>query len=195
MGQTVPGMSQVNFPGGQTEKKLRPITLELPEVINYLEDSHWVSLPHFEVLQEHKDERKKDNNAVMTMIIKTVKAFSDYSSISTCFEEAIEPMQARNGEPEMPENLQRAFLLDQTHIMASKDLNMLLFAPNSQFRQDLAGLQGITSMKEGFGLGTQGQIKKLVTGNYLCSPTEIQIDGWHLISWILTMGSVGALIK
>ena len=58
-------------------------------------------------------------------------------------------MQARNGEPEMPENLQRAFLLDQTHIMASKDLNMLFFAPNSQFRQDLAGLQGITSMKEG----------------------------------------------
>ena len=38
-----------------------------------------------QVLQEHKDERKKDNNAVMTMIIKTVKAFSDYSSISTWY--------------------------------------------------------------------------------------------------------------
>ena len=36
-------------------------------------------------LQEHKDRREKDNNAVMTMIIKTVKAFSDYSSISTWY--------------------------------------------------------------------------------------------------------------
>nr|CAN79709.1 hypothetical protein VITISV_009621 [Vitis vinifera] len=87
------------------------------QVINYLENSHWVSLPHFEVttieshnsvsagdalrliyerhvihgdfvlitgdtvsnmsltqaLQEHKDRRKKDNNAVMTMVIKRSK--------------------------------------------------------------------------------------------------------------------------
>ncbi|KAJ9680368.1 hypothetical protein PVL29_019632 [Vitis rotundifolia] len=87
------------------------------QVINYLESSHWFSLPHFEVttieshnsvsagdalrliyerhvihgdfvlitgdtvsnmsltqaLQEHKDRRKKDNNAVMTMVIKRSK--------------------------------------------------------------------------------------------------------------------------
>ena len=43
--------------------------------------------------------------------------------------------------------------------MASEDLSMLLFTSNSQFRQDLAELQGIESRKEG-----QGQIKKLLMG-------------------------------
>ncbi|WJZ98549.1 hypothetical protein VitviT2T_017064 [Vitis vinifera] len=87
------------------------------QVINYLENSHWFSLPHFDVttieshnsvsagdalrliferhvihedfvlitgdtvsnmsltqeLQEHKDRREKDNNAVMTMVIKRSK--------------------------------------------------------------------------------------------------------------------------
>ncbi|XP_034699260.1 translation initiation factor eIF-2B subunit epsilon-like isoform X1 [Vitis riparia] len=30
-------------------QKFRPITLERPKVINYLENSHWFSLPHFDV--------------------------------------------------------------------------------------------------------------------------------------------------
>ena len=48
----------------------------------------------------------------------------------------------------MPENLQRG-ILDQTYIVSSEDLNMLLFASNSQFRQDLAELQGTKKVKEG----------------------------------------------
>ncbi|KAK1318607.1 C2 and GRAM domain-containing protein [Acorus calamus] len=64
------------------------------------------------------------------------------------FEEALECMQSKEGQ-EMPENLHGGILLDQTYIIAPKDLNSILFAPQSQFRQDLEELQGTMDYQEG----------------------------------------------
>ncbi|KAK1294002.1 C2 and GRAM domain-containing protein [Acorus calamus] len=64
------------------------------------------------------------------------------------FEEALECMQSKEGQ-EMPENLHGGILLDQIYIIAPKDLNSILFAPQSQFRQDLAELQGTMDYQEG----------------------------------------------
>lgn len=66
------------------------------------------------------------------------------------FEEAIAIMQSRdNNKQESPENLQGGILVDQIYAVTPYDLNVVLFAPNSQFRKDLAELQGTTNMQEG----------------------------------------------
>uniref|UniRef100_A0A2N9GVK6 C2 domain-containing protein n=1 Tax=Fagus sylvatica TaxID=28930 RepID=A0A2N9GVK6_FAGSY len=56
---------------------------------------------------------------------------------------------SRNNGQEMPENLQGGILLDQIYAVPSYDLNALLFAPDSQFRKDLAELQGTIDVQEG----------------------------------------------
>ncbi|XP_028100497.1 C2 and GRAM domain-containing protein At5g50170 [Camellia sinensis] len=65
------------------------------------------------------------------------------------FEEAMEKIQSVSNEREMPKNLEGGILIDQTYMGTSKDLNSILFAPNSQFRRDLADLQGTTDVQEG----------------------------------------------
>ncbi|KAH9776394.1 C2 and GRAM domain-containing protein [Citrus sinensis] len=65
------------------------------------------------------------------------------------FEEAIKMMQSRENEGDMPENLQGGILLDQLYQVSPCDLNTFLFAPDSQFRKDLAELQGTKDVQEG----------------------------------------------
>ncbi|OVA20611.1 C2 calcium-dependent membrane targeting [Macleaya cordata] len=72
------------------------------------------------------------------------------------FEEAMELMQSRDDEHVMPEDLQ-GILLDQTYVVPPKDLNMLLFMPNSQFRRELADQQGATDLQEGGWTWTSGE--------------------------------------
>lgn len=64
------------------------------------------------------------------------------------FEESIELLQSRNENKEMPEDLQGGILLDQTYTALPKDLNLALFAPNSEFQRSLAELQGTTDIQE-----------------------------------------------
>ncbi|KAJ9677869.1 hypothetical protein PVL29_022696 [Vitis rotundifolia] len=102
------------------------------------------------LLGKNEETSKMDDSSEVSSIPSDYEDCIEEQPPSCCsFEEAIELMQSRNGEQEMPENLQGGILLDQTYIVASKVLNMLLFAPNSQFRQDLAELQRTTNMKEG----------------------------------------------
>ncbi|XP_030495656.2 C2 and GRAM domain-containing protein At5g50170 [Cannabis sativa] len=92
---------------------------------------------------------------------KTIDSSSEYSSIisendysveeffSDCsFEEALEIMKSKENEQEMPENLQGGVLVDQAYAVSPNDLNTFLFAPNSQFRKELAELNGTTDLHE-----------------------------------------------
>lgn len=102
------------------------------------------------LLSKNEETSKMDESSDASSIPSDYEDCTEEHPPSNCsFEEAIEVMQSRNSEQEMPENLQGGILLDQAYIVASKDLNMLLFAPNSQFRQDLAELQGTTNLEEG----------------------------------------------
>ncbi|KAK4264394.1 hypothetical protein QN277_025576 [Acacia crassicarpa] len=65
------------------------------------------------------------------------------------FEEAIASMESRDHKLEMPENLPGGILVDQIYVVSTHDLNTFLFAPNSQFRKELAELQGTTNDQEG----------------------------------------------
>ncbi|KAK4438558.1 C2 and GRAM domain-containing protein [Sesamum alatum] len=70
------------------------------------------------------------------------------SPSNSSFEELIALVQSRNDNVEMPENLQSGVLLDQTYVVSPEDLNMALFAPNSEFGRNLAELQGTTDFQE-----------------------------------------------
>ncbi|KAL6524530.1 hypothetical protein OROHE_016201 [Orobanche hederae] len=72
---------------------------------------------------------------------------ADPPSTST-FEESIELLQSNNGNREMPDNLQGGILLDQTYDVSPKDLNMVLFSSDSEFKKKLAELQGTTDIQE-----------------------------------------------
>ncbi|WCJ36127.1 C2 calcium/lipid-binding and GRAM domain containing protein [Euphorbia peplus] len=64
------------------------------------------------------------------------------------FEEAMEIMNSSDHVEEMPENLSGGVLLNQIYEVTPSNLNKFLFAPDSQFRKDLAELQGTTDVKE-----------------------------------------------
>ncbi|XP_060204571.1 C2 and GRAM domain-containing protein At5g50170 [Lycium barbarum] len=103
-----------------------------------------------EAKKSDEEESKKDDSSDISTIT------SDYEDcpreeppVSHNFEELIERMRPTSEDKEMPGDLQGGVLLDQTYIVTSKDLNVLLFAPDSQFRKDLAEFQGTTDVQEG----------------------------------------------
>lgn len=65
------------------------------------------------------------------------------------FDELMEMVRSATIDREMPENLQGGVLVDQTYVVPPKELNEVLFAPNSQFKRDLSDLQGTTDVQEG----------------------------------------------
>ena len=82
----------------------------------------------------------------------TLSDYEDYMEehpFTFSFEEGIDKMQSRNNGQEMPENLQGGILLDQIYAVPPYDLNAFLFVPDSQFRKELAELQGTTDVQEG----------------------------------------------
>ncbi|XP_030531148.2 C2 and GRAM domain-containing protein At5g50170 [Rhodamnia argentea] len=64
------------------------------------------------------------------------------------FEEAIGMIKSRDGQEELPEDLQGGILFDQIYAVRPHDLNSFLFAPDSKFRRDLANLEGTTNLEE-----------------------------------------------
>lgn len=76
-------------------------------------------------------------------------AHANENSSPCSFEGAIAQMESRHDKQEMPENLHGGVLVDQIYAVSPHDLNAILFAPDSQFRKDLAELQGTKNMQEG----------------------------------------------
>lgn len=68
---------------------------------------------------------------------------------SSSFHELIELMKSKHEKREIPETLQGGVLLDQTYMTSADDLNIILFAPNSDFRNELSELQGTVDIHEG----------------------------------------------
>ncbi|XP_030941155.1 C2 and GRAM domain-containing protein At5g50170 isoform X1 [Quercus lobata] len=95
--------------------------------------------------------------------METSSTLSDYEDCmeehpsTFSFEEGIDTMQSRNNGQEMPENLQGGILLDQIYAVPPYDLNAFLFVPDSQFRKELAELQGTIDVQEGCWIWKSGE--------------------------------------
>lgn len=70
-------------------------------------------------------------------------------SSSGSFEELLRTMESRDDGSEIPSNLPGGTLLDQLYVIASPDLNSILFSPDAEFPKSLADLQGTTELKIG----------------------------------------------
>lgn len=93
---------------------------------------------------------------------------------SHSFEEAIQMMQSRENEQDMPENLQGGILLDQLYLVSPYDLNIFLFAPDSQFRKDLAELQRTKDVQEGPWEWKSGEMTRLTRAvSYMKAATKL----------------------
>ncbi|KAK1683759.1 hypothetical protein QYE76_044607 [Lolium multiflorum] len=64
------------------------------------------------------------------------------------FEEAMEAMKSGSSTPDMPDDLGGGTIFEHTYLVESKDLNSLLFGPDSQFSKDLRELQGTMDYDE-----------------------------------------------
>ncbi|KAK4842805.1 hypothetical protein QYF36_000316 [Acer negundo] len=93
---------------------------------------------------------------------------------SLSFKDAIEMLQSRDDDKEVPENLQGGILLDQVYMVSPYDLNTFLFVPDSQFRRDLAELQGTKDLQEGPWQWKSGDISCLTrVVTYLNAATKL----------------------
>ena len=72
----------------------------------------------------------------------------DQSSNET-FEETMRKLQSLDQDSEIPCNLPGGVLIDQMYVIAPKDLNTLLFSPDSDFLKSLADFQGTTELQVG----------------------------------------------
>ncbi|CAH2070593.1 unnamed protein product [Thlaspi arvense] len=110
---------------------------------------------HIDKLFHKKEEiskRLNDEPAGESVTSNYEDATDKPSSSASCtsFEEGLNLMQSSDsGKEEMPENLLGGILLDQKYLVSPSDLNKFLFSPNSQFRKELAELQGLTDVQEG----------------------------------------------
>ena len=94
--------------------------------------------------------RSVDSSELFETPIAEVYENKPEEQSSSCnFEEAMKRMEAKDEEKECPSNLPGGVLLDQLYVVASSELNSLLFAPDSHFPGALADLQGTTELQQG----------------------------------------------
>lgn len=103
--------------------------------------------------KEEMSKRLHDDSSGGQSITSNYEDVTDkYSCSATCtsFEEGLDLMQSNDSEKEeMPENLPGGVLVDQKYVVSPCDLNKFLFTPSSQFRKELAELQGLSDVQEG----------------------------------------------
>ncbi|KAK4489023.1 hypothetical protein RD792_004815 [Penstemon davidsonii] len=95
-----------------------------------------------------KDETSQNENSSELSTLSDYEDCVEEPSRTSSLQELIELMQSKNENQTMPENLPGGVLIDQTFIASPEELNMALFAPNSEFRKNLAELQGTTDFLE-----------------------------------------------
>ncbi|KAF7838280.1 C2 and GRAM domain-containing protein [Senna tora] len=102
------------------------------------------------VFSKKEESLKADDSSEPTSLLSDNEELVQDFPSPCSFEEAIASIESRdNNKQEMPENLLGGILVDQIYLVSPYDLNAFLFAPNSQFRRELAELQGTTNIQEG----------------------------------------------
>lgn len=129
------------------------ISPEIPHPRKSLEGKHMMKAiaGRLEKLFSKNEEtiRNSDDSSDRSTTISDYEDYLEEPQISSNFEEDMEKLKSLSCNREMSANLPGGVLLDQAYKSSPKDLNLFLFAPNSQFRKDLAELQGTTGIQEG----------------------------------------------
>ncbi|KAJ1271520.1 hypothetical protein BS78_06G133700 [Paspalum vaginatum] len=99
-------------------------------------------------IQEDSNSITEDDDLAESSAV-TANSASDTEQMApdASFEEAMEIMKSRSA-PEMPEDLDSGIIFEHTYLVESKELNHLLFRPDSQFFKGLRELQGTMDYEE-----------------------------------------------
>ncbi|KAK1407214.1 hypothetical protein QVD17_38828 [Tagetes erecta] len=100
------------------------------------------------LFNKHNDASVIDDSSDLPTTSSDNGESTEEPPIITTFEDSMETMDSITDQKEMPENLQGGVLIDETYVVPPKDLNHLLFAPNSQFMKELETIQGTTDVHE-----------------------------------------------
>ncbi|GJU47929.1 C2 and GRAM domain-containing protein isoform X1 [Tanacetum coccineum] len=126
------------------------------------------------IFSKHDDSSFKDDSSELPTTSSDIGESTEEPDITTSFEDSMETMDSIADQKEMPENLQGGVLIDETYLVPPKDLNILLFCPDSQFRKDLADIQGTTDLHEGPWTWESGQTSSLTrTVTYTKAATKL----------------------
>ncbi|KAK9119831.1 hypothetical protein Scep_017924 [Stephania cephalantha] len=106
------------------------------------------------ILHKHEDIQKDelrtdDDSSDTSSKTSDYQDCVDVSFPTHSFDALMELMQSTDKHCEMPEDLPGGVLLDQPYLISSWDLNMFLFAPDSQFMKEVAELQGTLDFDRG----------------------------------------------
>ncbi|CAA0824303.1 C2 and GRAM domain-containing protein [Striga hermonthica] len=91
---------------------------------------------------------------------------------SSNFQELMELLQSKNENVHMPDNLQGGILIDQTYEVSPKDLNMVIFAPDSEFKMNLADFVSTADVPYGNTFKVQ-LLYKIMPGVMLSSENQL----------------------
>ncbi|PWA38192.1 C2 calcium/lipid-binding and GRAM domain containing protein [Artemisia annua] len=114
------------------------------------------------IFRKHDDSSIKDDSSELPTTSSDNGESTEEPDFTTSFEDLLETMDSIADQKEMPENLQGGVLIDETYLVPPKDLNILLFGPDSQFRKDLADIEGSTDLHEGPWTWESGQSSSLI---------------------------------
>ncbi|XP_040367988.1 C2 and GRAM domain-containing protein At5g50170 isoform X2 [Rosa chinensis] len=101
------------------------------------------------LLHKNDEASRTDDSSGLSSSVSDYEDCMEEQHSNCSFEKSLEMMQSSESEQKMPENLPGGILIDQAYVVSPSDLNASLFTPNSQFRRDLAELQGTTDVHEG----------------------------------------------
>ncbi|KAL3642319.1 hypothetical protein CASFOL_013134 [Castilleja foliolosa] len=112
-----------------------------------------------------KDETPHTENSSELSTPSNCEDFESDPPTTSTFDELIELYQSKNeNNREIPDNLPGGILLDQTYEVSPKELNTVLFGPDSDFRRNLAELEGTTDMQESpWKWESENLLKRVVT--------------------------------
>ncbi|XP_076903228.1 C2 and GRAM domain-containing protein At5g50170-like [Bidens hawaiensis] len=113
------------------------------------------------IFKKHNDSSVDDLSDLPTTTSSDNGESAEEPPLTNTFEELMETMESIVDQKEMPENLHGGVLIDETYVVPPKDLNHLLFAPNSQFMKELAAIQGTTDVHESPWVWESGQMSSL----------------------------------
>ncbi|KAL5544117.1 hypothetical protein UlMin_007901 [Ulmus minor] len=105
--------------------------------------------------------RTDHDSSELSSIVSDYEDCREENLSNFSFEEGLETLQSKDNEQDVPENLPGGVLVDQAYEVSSTDLNMFLFAPNSQFMRDLSEVNGTMDVQEGPWTWTSGEMTRL----------------------------------
>ncbi|XP_050376095.1 C2 and GRAM domain-containing protein At5g50170 [Argentina anserina] len=113
------------------------------------------------LLHKNDEGSRSDDSSELSSSVSDYEDCTEEQHSGYSFEESLAMMQSIQSNQKMPQNLQGGILIDQAYVVSPNDLNVSLFTPNSQFRRDLAELQGTTDIHEGPWMWKSGEMSCL----------------------------------